>query len=164
VCGAYNAMAVRSTKTSMGWLGGTVRLWIALVSLVATVAGIATFAVTEHIAWAWLAIGFLVLLVVSLGWTAKDEYNKRLAGEQNDPRSLVLDRAIANGHVIVRTEYPPLRHSEWREWHDTLYAVLRKDWGLDVAYEFAEAGDRHRDLGQAIASEVAYLESLRDRR
>jgi len=65
----------------MDWLGGAVRRWIALMSLVATIAGIAALASEAGREWAWLAIGGLALLVVSLAWTARDEYRRRVAAE-----------------------------------------------------------------------------------
>ncbi len=66
----------------MSWLGGTVQRWFALVSVVATVVGVATFAVTEHLKWAWLAIAGLLLLAASLAWTAHDEHRKRIAADE----------------------------------------------------------------------------------
>jgi len=65
----------------MSWLGGAVQRWIALVSLGATILGVVTFAVTEHLPWAWLAIGSLALLVLSAGWTVRDEHQRRIAAE-----------------------------------------------------------------------------------
>jgi hypothetical protein len=66
----------------MFWLGGTVRRWVSLVGLGLTLAGIAALVAEAGRQWAWLAIGGLVLLVVSLGWTARDEHRRRVAAEE----------------------------------------------------------------------------------
>jgi len=65
----------------MAWLGGMVRRCGALLSVAATVVGIATFAVTEHLTWAWLAIGGLAVFATGAAWTANDEHDKRVALE-----------------------------------------------------------------------------------
>jgi len=62
-------------------LGGTVRRWFALVGVLLTLAGIGALVSEAGRQWAWLAIGGLALLVVSLGWTARDEHQHRVAAE-----------------------------------------------------------------------------------
>jgi hypothetical protein len=146
----------------MSWLGGTVRRWIALVSVALTAVGVGALAAQAGRDWAWLAIGGMFLLVVSVGWTARDEHNKRLSLEERDPRRTILAKAIADGHVIVALEYPPAQHGEWNAWREAVYARLRDEWGLGIAHAFAAAGNQHRALKQAISAEVAYLEKLRD--
>jgi len=49
----------------MAWRHGAAV--VALVGLAATALGIVSFALSEDLSWAWLAIGSLLLLVVSLG-------------------------------------------------------------------------------------------------
>jgi hypothetical protein len=66
----------------MSWLGGVAQRWLALVGAVSTLAGIVALAAEAGHNWAWLAIGGLLLLVLSVGWTARDEHALRLRAEK----------------------------------------------------------------------------------
>ncbi len=48
------------------------RRWFALVGALATAVSVVGFAVSEWRWWAWIAIGGLALLVISLAWTLRD--------------------------------------------------------------------------------------------
>ena len=52
----------------MSWIARVARTSLALVAVLASAAGIVLYAVTGHHKWAWLAIGGLLALSVSLGW------------------------------------------------------------------------------------------------
>jgi hypothetical protein len=81
-------MRVRPLGASAWWLGGTARRWVALAGLAARVLGIVSFAVSEDLSWAWLAIGSLLLLVVSLGselWTV--QHRTAAHGQGSGPMS-----------------------------------------------------------------------------
>lgn len=145
----------------MGWLGGTVRRGFALLGFFLMVGGLVTFATTGGLPWAWLTIAALLLLVVSLAWTARDEYGRRVGLEGVAERDAELERAIENGHALSRMEHPVELAEEWRRWHDETYEWLRGDWGLGVAQGFAAIAHQQRGLGGRIAAQTTYLETLR---
>ena len=64
-----------------GWLPGTVRRWLDLIGAVLTVASIVAFAATSRYILAWVAIGLLLTLVVSLALTAREEHTARVKAE-----------------------------------------------------------------------------------
>ena len=147
----------------MSWLGGAVRRWVALVSGAATVAGIATFAITEHIGWAWLTIGALLLLVVSLAWTAHDERARRQA--VNDPAGTFLARAITDGRAVLSVTDPSALFSHWARWKTETYEGLRQHFGLAAAMNFADSAPpvRRQDVREWLRREIVFLETLRTR-
>jgi hypothetical protein len=65
----------------MSWLGGVAQRWLALVGTVSTLAGIVALVADAGRNWAWLAIAGLLLLVLSVGWTARDEHQRRVVAE-----------------------------------------------------------------------------------
>jgi hypothetical protein len=136
------------------WLSGTVQRWVALL---ATVAGIVTFAATKHVAWAWVAIGALLLLVASFAWTARDEHGKRLAAEGTPD----LDRLISDGHAIKEGA----RWDEWPVWRQRANSRLRAQFGKPEAREFSRLGEviGPAERVEAIERQVSYLEGLRER-
>lgn len=146
----------------MAWLGGTVRRWMALVGLAATALGIVSFAVSEHIPWAWLAIGGLLLLVVSLG----SELWKVQRGD-GGPQWALLDRAVVDGHALLSISDYSAFVTHWdRHWRPETYEMLRKELGLSVALDFADAMDSVlRATGKQDArawgtAQVEFLEGL----
>lgn len=153
---------MRSLGTSFGWLGGTARRWVALVSAAATVAGIVSFAITEHIGLAWLAIGGLLLLVVSLAWTAHDEHTKTLA--INDPAGTFLTRAIEDGRAMLSVIDPSALMHHWQRWRDETYEGVREHFGLGDAMRFAESSQpiRRQDVRDWVRREIIFLEGLRE--
>jgi hypothetical protein len=98
---------IRSIKTSTGWLSGTAHRWITLTGSAVTLVGLVTFAATASLPLAWLTIAALLLLAVSLAWTARDEYAARVAWEGLDGRIAELERAIDDGHAIGRMSATP---------------------------------------------------------
>jgi hypothetical protein len=52
----------------VSWIARVLRATLALGAVVASIAGIAFYAVSGRQPWAWLAIGGLLALSVSLGW------------------------------------------------------------------------------------------------
>lgn len=118
-------MRVRSLGVSTEWLGGTARRWVALVGLAATALGIVSFALSEDLSWAWLAIGSLLLLVVSLGselWMVQH----RMAAHQRP----LLDRAIADGHALLTISDHTSFVMQWdRHWRPETYEMLRREFG-----------------------------------
>jgi hypothetical protein len=139
-------------------LGGTVRRWFALVSLVATAAGIATFALTEHIAWAWLAIGALLLLVISLAWTASDEHRRRITAENRPhqppgggiPLYAPVDYQVNALRQVVPRVAETINPFGYMEVEETLKNMPRQ--GVDHVYEplrsVDEGLDRLVELGE----------------
>jgi hypothetical protein len=145
----------------MAWLGGTVRRWIALVGSLATVAGAVAFAVTEHVALAWLAILGLCVLVVSLVWGLADAH--RVLRTDPDPIRSMLDRAIADGRALLTLhEGGSYQWDEWRAWETATSRNLREQVGLQAVYDFEAPAAREREpRGERIAAQVACLEDLR---
>jgi HAMP domain-containing protein len=148
----------------MSWLGGTVQRWIALVGFAGTVIGIATFAVSEHLPWAWLAIGGMFLLLTSFGVTARQEYLKRIAAE-SPGGDAALERFIADGRSIAGLAAGP-RWDEWQVWKQQANAWVRARHGVRAAHEIARLGvatgvDEH---AEAVLRQVSYLEGLREQR
>jgi hypothetical protein len=145
----------------MAWLGGTVQRWIVLVGLVATALGIVSFAVSEHLPWAWLAIGALLLLVVSLGSELWKVQRPELGPDQ-----AALDRAIADGRALLRYISP--QHgivsqsvlNQWTHWRDGTFAMLRQHYGLATAQDFQAAGTGGNHPGHWVAKQVEFLENL----
>jgi hypothetical protein len=160
----YKAVGV-GLKTSMGWLGGTVRRWVALMGFAVTLAGIATFAATESLPWAWLAIGGLILLVVSAAWTARDEHKLRVALEGSDLRLALLDRAIEDGRALRLIEYAEGVVKAYQDWSAATYGQLRENWGLAEAIGFSQVGNHTpgQNFLRVADAQVAYLEKLRKR-
>jgi len=158
-------MRLRSLGASTGWLGGTARRWVALVGLAATAFGIVSFALSEDLSWAWLAIGSLLLLVVSLGselWMSQH----RTAAHQ----APLLDRAISDGHALLTISDHTSFVMQWDgHWRPETYEMLRAEFGLSAALDFADAMDSLlRETGKQdprawTAAQVKCLEGLRAR-
>lgn len=66
---------LRYLGASTGWLGGIAQRWVALVGLAATVLGIVSFALSEDLSWAWLAIA------AARDWHARPSGLDRRAGQ-----------------------------------------------------------------------------------
>jgi len=146
----------------MSWLEGTVQRWVALVGLVGTAIGVVTFAVTEHLPWAWLALAGMLLLAASFAWTASDEYKKRLAAERTThqppgggvPLSAPVEyQANALRQIIVRMAESMDQFGRY-ELDQTLRNLPRR--GVDPAYEPL----REYDGGLARLVELGELEAL----
>jgi hypothetical protein len=147
----------------MDWLGGTVRRWVSLMGGLVTLAGIAIFAATEHIAWAWLAIAVLLALVASLALTARDEHGKRLAAEGQGQGTPNLDRLISEGRALNGPD--GVHEDEWQAWRRRARSQVLAQFGLRQARAFSRAGSvsgpaEHR---QALEDQVSFLEGLRER-
>ena len=148
---------------ALAWLGGTMRRWVALVGLVATVLGIVSFALSENLSWAWLTIGSLLLLVVSLGselWMVQRRATTRQAP--------LLDRAISDGHALLSIRDHTAFVMQWdRHWRRETWEMLRKEFGLSAALDFTDAMDSLlRETGKQdprawAAAQVECLEKLR---
>jgi hypothetical protein len=158
-------MRVRSLGASTEWLGGTARRWVALVGFAATALGIVSFVLSEDLSWAWLAIGSLLLLVMSLGselWIVEH----RMAAHQ----APLLDRAIADGHALLTISDHTSFVMQWdRHWRPETYEMLRREFGLSAALDFADAMDSLlRETGRQdprawTGAQVECLERLRSR-
>lgn len=146
-------------RSSMGWLGGTVRRWFALMGGLATITGVVGFVATSGLPWAWLTIGALTLLVVSVGWTARDEHRARLALEGADAKHTLLARAIADGQALLGIEAQLRQYEEWMQWFNSVEAMLRVHVGLGAAHGFYTAGQAP-GTRKAITAQVVYLEGL----
>jgi hypothetical protein len=131
---------------------------------VVTLAGIAIFAVTEHIGWAWFAIVALVLLVVSFWWTAREEHGKRLAAEGQSEGTPDLDRLISEGHALKGMPAGP-QCEEWRKWRQRANSRLRAQFGRGEAREFSRLGvvSGPAEHQEAIERQVSHLKGLRER-
>jgi hypothetical protein len=125
----------------MSWLGGVAQRWLALVGAASTVAGIVALALEAGRNWAWLAIGGLLLLVVSTGWTARDEHRRRVAAEAatHQPpgggipmRPSVEYQVVALRQVIKRLS-EVMNEFGYFELSETLKNLPRR--GTDPVYE-----------------------------
>jgi hypothetical protein len=123
-------------------LGGTVRRWIALVGLGLTVLGVVQLALQAGRNWAWLAIGGMALLVISLGWTVRDEHQRRVAAEDAPHRppgdgvplrSPVGYQVAALHQAIPRLTDAGLDQFGLWELEDALKNLPRR--GVDPVYE-----------------------------
>ncbi len=156
---------MRSLGASAEWLGGTARRWVTLVGLAATALGIVSFALSKDLSWAWLAIGSLLLLVVSLGSELWMVQHKTAA-----PQARLLDRAIADGHALLTIRDHTAFVMQWdRHWRPETCDMLRKEFGLSAALDFADAMDSllretsRQDPRAWTAVQVEFLEGLRAR-
>jgi MFS family permease len=145
----------------MGWLGGVVRRWAALMGSLATLAGAVAFALTEHVAWAWLAIIALLVLVVCLVlelWSVQRR--------EASPYGAVFDRAVADGRALLTLpEGSGYQWDEWRAWQRATSQQLRQRVGSQAVYDFEKAAEyERRPRGERIAAQITVLETLRSER
>lgn len=125
------------------WLTGPVRRWYGLVTAGAALAGVGVYVATARREWAWLAIGALVLLVVSLAWSLHDEYYRRVRSEEETGRSLELRnrlgllarQADAMSHLCLAPPAPG--QSQQALDQELLHAYL--DWSNRTKALLAEA-------------------------
>ena len=145
----------------MAWLPRTaVRRWLDLIGVVLTVVSIVAFAVSSRYVLAWVAIGLMVLLVVSLALTAREEHALRVRAEGSDVWLTFLERSIADGHTLLGIENPGVFRDEHHAWHERTYAWLREHRSLREAQGFANVADAEGRRTWA-AAQVAFLEGLR---
>ena len=125
------------------WLGGTIRRWLALVSLVATVTGSVAFVATEHIAPLLLVTFGLFVLVLVLG---SQQYGTQRAQRQG---FLPLDRLIADGWAIFQGDDEE-SFLDWPDWVERVGDYLLEAIGLQALYDFRHATDDYvlRDGGE----------------
>jgi hypothetical protein len=135
---------------------------MALLSAVLTLTSIAGFVVTGGFAWAALAICVLLLLVGGLGWSLHDEYRKRLAREAEDPKVVLLERAIGDGRALLVMERVLARNREWDLWDGRITAMLREHWGVQAVADFDRALHTHGERSRIVA-QIGVLEGLRVR-
>jgi hypothetical protein len=147
----------------MAWLPRTaVRRWLDLIGVVLTVVSIAAFAVSSRYVLAWVAIGLMVLLVVSLALTAREEHTLRVKVEGSDVWPAFLEHSIADGHTLLGIENPGVFRDEHQAWHEKVYAWLREHRGLREAQGFASPQDATSRRAWATV-QVEFLEGLRNR-
>ena len=144
------------------WLSKAGRRWFDLVAGIASLATIVAFALTTQYVFAWVALGAMFLLVVSVALTARDEHAARLAAEGHDSQA-VLDRAIDEGHKMLESGQW-FTGNLWLEWQDRTADVLREHIGSLQAHQFMGARSGGEGLRGMTEAQVAYLEGLRKRR
>jgi hypothetical protein len=145
----------------MGWLAKTGRRWLDLVGIVVAFATIVGFALTSTYLLAWVAIGALVLLVVSFGLTARDEYNKRIASEAQPSGDHRPNDLISEGHKIAAMSAGRERERRWSEWRARSRARVEAVRGSQEARAFSRLGTAEPgEQRVAIERQVAYLEGL----
>jgi len=161
---------------SFGWLAGTARRLVVLISTVATVATVVGFFVSESHVWAWLAIAALASLAVALAWTAHDEHNAKLQVQSSsalDPERQRRDvlRALVSAAIIrgLHAAQPSNARSYdfYGTWCTTTWHLLNAALGPDVVAEYTEAlhapGVHAGTWQDEIACGVKYLKDLEPR-
>lgn len=158
-------LGLQLLEPSLGWLSGTLRRWVNLMALVATLVGAVAFVATEHVAAAVIAIIALAVLVVSLTMELRE--TRRAFGASGNVRAL-LSRAISDGRAILDVHGPGVSTGMlWREWADQTASQLAERVGLVESHKFRSAHSvPEAGLGQPgsiiglLRGQVAYLESL----
>jgi hypothetical protein len=148
----------------MSWLGGTVQRWIALVGLAFTLAGIGTLVSKAGRDWAWLVLVGLALLVVSLGWTARDEHKLRVGAEEAThqppgggvPMYAPVEYQVSALRQVIKRLSEGMDEFGFFELTETLKNLPRR--GADPVYE--PLSGLSCDEGLARLVELGELESL----
>jgi len=122
----------------------------------ATVIGAVAFAITEHVAWAWLGMFALAALVVSLGielW--------RVQHAAVSQSRAVVDRTVAEGRKMLAMPTEAFTGNLWLEWQERTAQALREHVGVPEAHEFRGASAGGSGLRGMAQAQVNYLEGLR---
>ena len=143
----------------MPWLGGVVRRWFALATGTLSLIGLASFIVTERHQWAWITIGALMLLVLSLAWELHRA--ERVADAASSQIAQMLDKAIADGRTIAGMAPDMRQWTEHEAWYTRVAEQLRDRIGLAAAHGLGQADDSAKTIGARSEACLAYLEELR---
>jgi len=88
----------------------------------------------------------------------------------HNPRRVALDKAIADGHALLRFMSPQQMISsrsltaQWEQWRDGTFEMLREHFGLGTAQDFQVAGRRGTHPALWVAQQVEFLEDLKRKR
>jgi hypothetical protein len=111
---------------------------------------------------AWVAIGLMVLLVVSLGLSLREERHLRIKAEGSDAWATFLERSIADGHTLLQIEDGFVFRDEHHAWHERVYSWLLEHRSLREAQDFGNAASAPGRHAWA-AAQLAFLEGLQNR-
>jgi hypothetical protein len=118
--------------------------------------------------WSWPVrvfppLGMFALGALCVAWAWRGGH---------DPKHAMLDKAIADGHALLSIEDHHNFVMQWAcHWRPETYEMLRREFGLATAMDFADAIDRllresgNRQKPRAwVTAQVEYLEGLRRER
>jgi hypothetical protein len=139
----------------MSWVRGVGRRWPAMISAVFSVLGIAKFVASEQHVWAWVAIGALVALVLSL---AMELHHTHRALIEANARPSALERAIREGHELLDGG------SVWATaalaWQNATVARLREHIGEPAAHGLLYPPASEGGVAGRVRAQVTFLEGL----
>jgi hypothetical protein len=139
------------------WLAKAGRRWFGLVVGIVSAAGVVGFATTARLYWAWLAIAALALLALSFALTAREEHNRRVAGEAHphqppgggDPIISPVDYQVAALRQVLARISETTLSLDWRTLDGVLQNLPRS--GADPLYEPLRVSRCAEGIAQLVA-------------
>ena len=120
----------------MSWIARVVRATLALVAVLASVAGVAFYAVEGHRRWAWLAIGGLLALSVIVGWWlwSAERSLRRINSRRDAIDHLELLARVGRARLRLArlaNDDPATLSERYAAWNREVRQVIEQRFGTD---------------------------------